>query len=199
MAEAPRTLSEVVDCICDVAGQTEHKVSLQAVREAVGGRAFGPLLLMAGVITVTPLSAVPGVPTLLGLCVILIAGQMVLGLKQIWLPRWMLNMRVRAQQLEAVGRGLVKPARFLDRFVRPRLAFVTQGIGRRLVAIACIAVGLVTPLLELVPFSTAVSGAIIAIFGLGLTTRDGVIVLAALGGGGLALGGVGFAAAGLLS
>ena len=176
----------------------EEKVSLADVREAIGGRAFGPLLLVAGLITVTPVSAVPGVPTLLGVCVVLIAGQMALGRDQVWLPRWALKLSVKAEKLKKAGRGLVKPARFLDRLVKPRLAFVTEGVGRRAAALACILVGLVTPLLELVPFSTALSGAIIAVFGLGLTSRDGLLIVAALGGGGLALAAAGAAGARVL-
>ncbi|MEW6020370.1 MAG: exopolysaccharide biosynthesis protein [Pseudomonadota bacterium] len=56
-----------------------------------------------------------------------------------------------------------------------------------------------TPLLELIPFSTALSGAVVAVFGLGLTTRDGVLILGALGGGALGLAGIGYAAAAVLS
>ena len=199
MAEAPRTLTQVVDCICDLSGARTGRVTVADVREAVGSRAFGPLLLLAGLVTMTPISAAPGVPSLLALCVLAVAGQMVVGSDHVWLPRWALALKVDARTLRAMSLRLKRPAEVLDRYARPRLGFLTAGLGRRLCALACMAMGLVTPLLELIPFSTALSGAVVAVFGLGLTTRDGVLILGALFGGVLGLAGIGYAAAAVLS
>lgn len=55
---------------------------------------------------------------------------------------------------------------------------------------------MLTPPLELLPFSTAIPAATITVLGLGLTARDGVVILAALSLGLLALGLVGWAVLG---
>ena len=187
MSDQPRTLDDVILCVCDTAAASDGKVSLGEIRDAIGGRAYGPLLFIAGVITVTPVSAVPGVPSLLGFTVVLIAGQMLVGCKQVWLPRWLLRLRVRSASLEKGARSARRPAQALDQMLRPRITAMTEGLGRRGVALACITVGLLTPPLELIPFSTALSGGIIAVFGLGLTARDGWVVLLALAAGGISL------------
>ncbi len=188
MSDSPRTLDDVILCVCATAAASGGKVSLEEVRDAIGSRAYGPLLFMAGLITVTPVSAVPGAPTLLAFIVVLIAGQMLVGCETVWLPRWVLRLKVKGAALERGAQGARRPAQFLDRLVRPRITRLTEGAGRRGVALICILVGLLTPPLELIPFSTAIPGATIAIFGLGLTARDGVVVLAALSAGVTAMG-----------
>lgn len=100
MSDSPRTLDDVILCVCDTAAAADGKVSLEELRDAIGGRAHGPLLFAAGLITLTPVSAVPGVPSLLAFAVVLIAGQMLVGCKQVWLPRWLLRLKVRGDRLE---------------------------------------------------------------------------------------------------
>ena len=196
MSDQPRTLDDVILCVCDTAAASDGKVSLGEIRDAIGGRAYGPLLFMAGAITMTPVSAVPGVPSILALTVILIAGQMLVGSDQVWLPRWMLRLKVKAASLEKGAQRVRRPAQLVDRLIRPRLLIMTQGAGRKGVAVICILVGLLTPPLELIPFSTAIPATTITVFGLGLTARDGAVVLIALTVGLAAIALVGWAVLG---
>lgn len=196
MSDSPRTLDDVILCVCDAAAASEDKVSLEDIRDAIGGRAYGPLLFMAGLITMTPISAVPGAPTLLAFTVVLIAGQMLVGCETVWLPRWLLRLKVKGASLEKGARSARRPAQFLDRLLRPRIPGMTEGLGRKGVALVCILVGILTPPLELIPFSTAIPAATITVFGLGLTARDGVVVLVALTVGLTAIGLVAWAVLG---
>ena len=86
-------------------------------------------------------------------------------------------------------RTIRRPVRALDNVVRPRLCFLTGRIGARAVALACIVVAATVPPLELLPFVAAVPATAICAFGLGLVTRDGIVVSLALAatGGALAL------------
>lgn len=124
----------------------------------IGGRAYGPLLFMAGMITVTPVSAVPGVPGLLAFTVVLIVSQMLVGCEQVWLPRWLLRLQVRSASLEKGARGARRPAQALDQMLRPRIIALTEGVGRRGVALACSTLALLAPPLELTPVSNALLG-----------------------------------------
>ncbi|MFN3514786.1 MAG: exopolysaccharide biosynthesis protein [Phenylobacterium sp.] len=181
MPDAPaRDLAELMDTLAERAKFADPKISLGEIHEAVGVRAFGPLLFVAGLLTMTPVSGIPGVPSVLGLTVVLIAGQMLIGRDRIWLPGKLLRLKVGASKVEKSANFARKPARFLDRLVRPRLTVLTEGVPRRMVALACVCVGAVTPPLELIPFSTAAPATAITAFGLGLTARDGVVILIAL-------------------
>ena len=54
--------------------------------QSLGRRSFAPVLLIAAAIGFTPLGAVPGVPTMLAIVIILMTAQIILGRRHIWLP-----------------------------------------------------------------------------------------------------------------
>ena len=93
-------------------------------------------------------------------------------------------MRTRSVSQSKVHKTLkyLNPvAGFLDRWTRPRLRRVTGNGGTVLIAVACLAIGVTTPAMEVVPFVANVAGVAIAIFGLALIVHDGLIALVALG------------------
>ncbi len=174
------SLAQLLDQIGE-ADTAEGQASLGAILEAVGRRSFGPLLLVAGLITLAPLIGdIPGVPTIMGVFVLLIAGQLLFRREYFWLPRWMLERSVRQDRLSKVLGWLRRPARFVDRLLKPRLAIFIQGAGVYVVALGCIAIAAAMPLMEFVPFSANGAGVALTAFGLSLIARDGLLALIAL-------------------
>lgn len=171
-----------------VATSSGRKVSVEDVYCAIGERSFGPLLLVVGLLGMTPVSAVPSAPTVLAVVTILIAGQLLLGRRTLWLPSPLLRLSISADKVKRAVKIARKPAHAVDRLARPRLTFLTGRIADRLVALACVLVAACVPPLELLPFVAFVPAAAIAAFGLGLVTRDGLVVLLALLLSGGALG-----------
>lgn len=185
--EEPETLEELLDAIHEAEAEG-GTVSLAAILDSIGHRSFGPLLLLAGLITVAPLVGdVPGVPTLMAILVLLTAGQLILRRDHIWLPGWLLDRKVRKDRIEKAVDRLRRPARFIDRGTRPRLTRLVRGPGAYAVAVACVLIALAMPPMELVPFSANLAGAALTAFGLALVSRDGVLALIgfALTSGGL--------------
>ncbi|ACG77781.1 probable exopolysaccharide synthesis protein [Phenylobacterium zucineum HLK1] len=179
--ETPQDLEDLLDELSGVAKRCGDKVSVREVYCAVGERSFGPLLLVAGLLGMTPVSAVPGAPTVLALITILIAGQLLFGRSTLWLPRRLLDLSVGADKLEKTVKIARKPARFVDRVVRPRLTFLTGRLADRVVAGVCILVACAVPPLEFLPFMAFVPATAIAAFGLGIVARDGLLILVAFG------------------
>lgn len=179
MAGAPKDLEGLLNELNEVARKDGPKVSVEELYRAVGERSFGPLLLLAGLLGMTPLSAIPGAPTVLAIVTLLIAAQLLFGRRTLWLPRRLLRLSVPAGKLQATVKVARRPARFVDRVVRPRLAFLTGGIADRIVAAVCVVVALAVPPLELLPFVAFVPATAIAAFGLGLVARDGLLILVA--------------------
>ncbi|MFO7582971.1 MAG: exopolysaccharide biosynthesis protein [Guyparkeria sp.] len=155
-------------------------VRLGTVLDLVGRRSFGPMLLLAGLITLAPLIGdIPGVPTLIGIFVFLIALQMMLGRKHFWLPSFLLDRRIQRQTLHKAVVWLMPTARFTDRFLRPRLTFVVNRRARFGVATLAMLISLLMPVMEFIPFSANVAGLTLTVFGLALITRDGLLALIA--------------------
>jgi hypothetical protein len=159
------------------ATQGGGRVSLGAVLDVVGRRSFGPLLLLAGLVTLAPIIGdIPGVPTIMAVLVWLIAGQLLFRREHIWLPRWLLERSVAPDKLRQALKWLRRPARFIDRLLRPRLAIVTHPTA---VAIVCLVIAAAMPAMEVVPFSANIAGAALTAFGLALIAHDGLMALLA--------------------
>jgi hypothetical protein len=174
------SLQELLEKIGEIEAH-DGIVSLQSVLQKIGRRSFGPLLLVAGLITAAPLIGdIPGVPTLMGLLVLLTAGQLLLGRQRFWLPRFILERSVPDSTLRKVLDRLQRPARFLDRLFQPRLMLLSTGPGVYLIAVACLLIALIMPFLEAIPFSANGAAAALIAFGLSLIVRDGALALFAL-------------------
>lgn len=153
------------------------KVSLGAMLHEIEKRSFGSLLLLAGLITFIPIT---GESILMGVFVLLIAGQMLFHRRHFWLPRRMLKLSIKQDTLCKFLDRLKPAARFADRLLRPRLTPLVRGAGAYTIAIVCAALALVMPAMELVPFSAYSAGLVLSLFGLALIGRDGLLALIAL-------------------
>jgi hypothetical protein len=161
--------------------EQDQSLSISTIESVAGRRIAGPLLFFPAMLVVSPLSLVPTLPSFVAIVTILVAGQILLGRKTIWLPQRIRSAKLSAERATK-ALDFIKPAgRWLDRVSRPRLTMLTADPGQRLVALICILVALTMPPMELVPGASTTAGTVLASLGLSLTTRDGVLLLVALG------------------
>jgi hypothetical protein len=170
------------------AGNGGARVSVADVVDEIGDDAFAPLLLVPALVLISPVSAIPGLSTLGGLIMALIAMQMVLGVRRVWLPGILRRRTIAKTSLDKAANFLERPARFIDRFTRRRLAALTAWPLSIVPSLICVAAALVIPLFELIPMSSTIISTAIALFALAMVTRDGILLvfgLAVLGGAGV--------------
>ncbi|MCG7598761.1 exopolysaccharide biosynthesis protein [Halomonas sp. McH1-25] len=171
------TLEQLLDRL-EASTREARQVSLEMIVEAVGSRSFGPLLLVAGLITLAPLIGdIPGVPTIMGILVLLVSGQLLVGRRHFWLPKWLLGRSVESGKFTRGIYWVRRPARVIDKLLKPRLVMLVHGAGLYAVAATCCLIALAMPLMEVVPFSANGAGAALTLFGLALIARDGLLVL----------------------
>ncbi|MEO0883649.1 MAG: exopolysaccharide biosynthesis protein [Pseudomonadota bacterium] len=156
-------------------------VTVDDLLNAVGRRAFGPLLLLLGFVSISPLTVVPGTTWLVALVTLLIAGQVVLGFKRPWLPQKALSVEFPRAALVGGVDSMQKTAYVIDQLLEPRFTFLTNPPFIQLIALIAIAAALITFPLGLVPFGPVLPGLAVMFIGLGLTSRDGVMVILAGG------------------
>ncbi|MGK7752784.1 MULTISPECIES: exopolysaccharide biosynthesis protein [unclassified Roseovarius] len=157
----------------------EDNVSVKDVVEAIGSRGFGPIIFVIALLGASPLGGIPGVPTLFAVLLILIAAQILLGRQSFWIPD---KIGDRAVEDEKVTRSVDKArpvAQWMDRYFGHRLEALTGQPAQ--IAAACVVVGLclMIPPLEVVPFAALIPFAAIALLGLAITVRDGVLMVLA--------------------
>jgi hypothetical protein len=177
MAKAANDLEDVLGELQDAANHSGRKVSVDEILEAFGKRSFGPLLLLTGLLGMTPVAAVPTAPTLLAVITLLISVQLLLGRDSIWIPKLLGRLSATSDKVQKAVKVARKPARVADKIVRPRLQALTHPAADRLVGLACALVAICVPPLELLPFVAFIPSLAIFAFGLALVARDGLVVL----------------------
>ena len=170
--------SDILDRLRDVAND-EEQVPIGDVVEAMGARSFGPFIMLPALIEISPLGAVPGVPTFLALVIAITAAQLLFGRDHLWLPGFVRNRSAKSEKvLKAVDR--LRPiAEWMDRWFHGRMKRLTSGPFPRIAAACVIALAMTVPPLEFIPFASTAPMAAIAAFGLALIVRDGLLMLIA--------------------
>ena len=156
-----------------------ERVDVEDMMEAVGRSSFGALLLLGGLVTLSPLDIIPGIPTLIALVVLIVCVQLLAGRRHFWLPAWLLRRSVTTRRFRRALTWLRRPARFADRLVRPRLSALTTDAAVKMIAVGCIVVALAMPVMEVVPFSANLAGIALTAFGLAVIAHDGLLALIA--------------------
>lgn len=175
----PHDLEDVLAGMARAAEQAGEAVSVGALMHQFGRRSFGPLLLVPALIGLTPLGAIPLLPSAMAVVVILIAGQLLIGLRHFWLPRVLLERTVPRDKLDTAIEKTRPVAAVVDRLLRPRLTWLTRAPFVYPAALVCVLVALTVPPLEVVPFACALSFLSIGLFALALTADDGLLTLLA--------------------
>ena len=171
------TLQQLLDRLDEAA--TGERVDVECMMQAVGRSSFGALLLLGGLVTLSPLDIIPGIPTLIALAVVIVCVQLLSGRRHFWLPAWVLRRSIASQRFRRALTWLQKPARFGDRLVRPRLTALTTDAAIKVIAFGCIAVAMAMPVMEVVPFSANLAGIALTAFGLAVIAHDGLLALVA--------------------
>ena len=179
------TLHQLLDRLDQAA--TGERIDVECMMQAVGRSSLGALLLLGGLVTLSPLDIIPGIPTLIALAVLIVCVQLLAGRRQFWLPAWVLRRSIASQRFRRALTWLQKPARFGDRLVRPRLPALTTDAAIKVIALGCIVVALAMPVMEVVPFSANLAGIALTAFGLAVIAHDGLLALVAFAATGAGL------------
>jgi hypothetical protein len=180
-----RRLSEM---FAELAAGATGPVSVAGVREALGDRSFAAMLVFFAAINLLPLP--PGTTLILGLPLILVSAQMVIGKTTAWLPRFVLDKSLSADQFRRMAGNLVPRLQWVERLIKPRYwPFYGADADRVIGLIALVmAVSVTLP----IPFGNWLPALSIALLGLSLSERDGVLLGLGIGVGILALAVVAF-------
>ncbi len=154
----------------------EH-VTLREWMEIAGHRAYGPVILLLGLVAVSPLTLLPGTTWAVAAVTLLFAGQIFFGRKQPWLPAKLVDAKFPRDLLEQTVNKSRRIAKIADKLTSPRLTFLTEPPFVMGVALLCVMAALVTFPLGLIPIAPVLPGLSIVLLGIGLTARDGVFLL----------------------
>lgn len=174
-AQRLRSLTDILDALKNA--PHDGRVSLGDVVDEVGTRAFAPIILVPALILVSPLSGIFGLPTIGAIFIFLITIQKAMGRANVWIPGVLRRREVGEDKLLKALRWLRKPCAWVDRRTHTRLTGLVSRPANLVTILVILAICLVIPALELLPFVTSFFALAISFFAVGLLTRDGVFTL----------------------
>lgn len=153
-------------------------VTLGDVLAAVGDRSFGALLVMLAIPNMVA-GLIPGLSILLGLPLILVSLQLLVGAERPWLPKRLVRLEIPRSDLRRVVARVQPFVQRLERALKPRLEFLMAPWAERLLGLACLVLSLFVFLP--IPFANLLPATGILLFGFSMLERDGLMALAAMG------------------
>ena len=163
----------------DEAGSEE--VSVEDIVHAFEHRSIGALVSVIALISAMPVvGGIPGVTLVTATMILLVVAQSLFHKRGgLWVPGLLGHRHISGNVLR---KGIVKVrpyARRADRWMYPRLMFLTHGRGRRLmITIAIIVLTLTWYPLDFIPWAVTVPSLAVLALGLALMTGDGYLALA---------------------
>lgn len=165
----------VLDRVEDVASDGDTS-TIRQVQDALGRLGTAPVLFVPAVIGASPLGGIPAVPTLMALCVLLVSVQIAAGRERIWLPERLRRIEVGRDRLCSAIEKMQPVARKVDRMAERRFTFLVTPPLTRIAALCCIALAVIVPPLEMVPFAALLPLGAVALFALAMMLRDGLVM-----------------------
>lgn len=168
----PRT-SELLTAV--LAAQEGEKVAIGDLVNALRNRAFGILFLLFGIPNCIPMP--PGIPVICGIILALIGLQMALGRHDLWLPDIIAKRTFSRAMLERIVNRSRPYIRRFEGWSKPRYPHVSGPVGRHIMGVTVVVLGLVLAFLPIPFFGNIPPGIAVCILGLGLVERDGLIIM----------------------
>jgi hypothetical protein len=170
----PARTSEVLRELAYAEGE---RVTFREILLGLRHRAFGFTLFIFALPCCLPMP--PGIPTVCGVALVLIALNLIIGRRRLWLPRAIAEKSIARADLRRIVDRAARHLERLERFCRPRIAIVTEPMGKRFIGLVVFLLGvlLILPIPFLGNMPPALAAAIIAI---GVSERDGVVVIVGL-------------------
>jgi len=144
------------------------ETDLKTIVEAFGDRAFGPVMILCSLFLMTPIGAIPGLPAGFGLIIIVFALQLLFRRDTPWMPDVLRRIKISDAKLEKTRKTVSPVLRRIDSVIKARLPVMTSGPAQVLTALLSII---------LASFGVVAPAFIIGLFGLGITARDGLLIL----------------------
>lgn len=176
MKKEEGALTNVVEEL-EKASEGRDTVEVGHLIDALDHRGYGPALAVLPPIELSPIGGIPGFPTLLALTLAIITVRLLMGYEHFWVPNWLRRRKLKSDRVIKSVEWLKPVSLRIDAKLHERLSRFAGPTGRRAACIVILCLLLTVPPLEVVPFATSGPMIVIAIFGLGLLYRDGLLML----------------------
>jgi hypothetical protein len=152
----------------------EERVTFREILTRLRHRAFGFTLLIFALPCCLPMP--PGIPTVCGFALVIIALNLIAARQRLWLPNVLANKSVARVDLQRTVVRVVPYLERLEKICKPRFPIVTEPVGKVLIGIVILMLGII--MILPIPFlGNMPPGFAASVIAIGMTERDGLVVL----------------------
>lgn len=157
-------------------------VTLGEILDVLAMRSIGPVLFIPALIAVLPIiGALPGVTWTMAGLILLISTQMIFTRNSHWAPDFIRKLKLSRNLLQKSLGWARRPARWIDRVTRARLAFLVRPPLAKLMGLAVLAMAVVMFIVSVIPGGVVAPALVVLILAIALITEDGLVGLIGLG------------------
>lgn len=172
----PQNLSTVL--LAFAASLDRARIQWGELDQLLGDRSFGFLLLLFALPNSIPLVGIPGVSTVTGIVLIVIAIQMIGGLRRLYLPERIQRRSFSGTSFKKLIQRAAPWLAKLERGLKPRWLWLTSSRAERWLGGVCLLLALL--LILPIPFGNFFPGFAVVLLALGLIEKDGAFIVAGL-------------------
>lgn len=154
----------------------EETVTLDEFLNKMGDKALAIAILVFALLALIG-GAIPGFSTITGVPILLIALQMMIGRRTIYLPKTIRNKAVSSRMVQGTLTKALPPLKALEKLLRPRILWLTSPLCEKLIALVMVVLAVILSLP--IPGGNFLPSMGIAILALAILERDGLLVIAA--------------------
>lgn len=190
--ETSHPVEDVLDKTDALLEGRKDYLEVAELMDELGVQSIAAVLVAPSLALVSPLSGIPLFSSACGITIALISGQMLMGRRHLWLPDFLSRRTLSAEATQKATRRLRRVAAWLDRKFKKRFQSLLTPPFLRVIQVICLLCGLMMPVLEVLPFTSSILGAVVALLAVSMLTGDGLIALVTVTLLALGLGGVAF-------
>lgn len=162
----PEKLSDLLERL---AREAQERITMREIATALDDRSFGAFLLVFALPNLIPLP--PGATMVLGLPMIFVAWQVVIGYQKVWLPRAIADYAIDRATFQRMVAKVSPWLRSAENWVRPRNWPLDGAVRERLFGIFALLLAIICVLP--IPFGNWLPAFAVAVLGVAHTERDG--------------------------
>ena len=168
----PERTSEVLRDLVGEGGA--ERITFREILTELRHRALGFALLIFALPCCLPMP--PGIPTVCGIAIVIIAVNLIAARRRLWLPSAIADKALSRADLKRMVDRVAPYLERLEKVCKPRFPIVTDPVGKVLIGIVIFALGFI--MILPIPFvGNMPPGFAASVIAIGMTERDGLLVL----------------------
>ncbi len=151
----------------------EDNIKIGTLLKSIDSGGFALLNLIFSIILMIPLP--PPIAIIAGLIVMFLSFQMIIGMKEVWLPKFITEKSIKRSTLTIIVEKSTIYLYKLERFTRRRFTFVSNPITERIIGAFIFFLAGIT--LTPIVFANTIPGLAIILISFGMINKDGLMVI----------------------